>query len=201
MLEDIDKIQDFPTVDSISTEPFEYLVEIYYQIKGFITSSNKWFWIFESGKQQRGYQDIDILAVNETETLIISVTSNLDDKIRFGRDNKLRKDMIENLDKYFSRVETYLKNVEEYAWLVKSDRKIRRVIAYAYGGYEEERRNKEIREELKKKGIELISSEEIIKDVKDTIKEMRKKGLKTNNYLVKMIQLWSEAERKTHTTE
>ena len=192
------KVQNYSTVDSITTEPFESLVVMYYQMKGFITSSNKWFWIFESDKQQRGYQDIDVLAINETETLIISVTTNLDDKVRFGRDNKLKEDMIENLNKYFDRVETYLKNVKEYAWLVKNERKVQKIIAYAYGSYKEKKKNKEIKKELKKRGIELVSSKEIIKYIKNTIEKMQENGLKTNNHLVKMIQLWLEAESKTN---
>jgi hypothetical protein len=57
------EVQNYPTVDSIQTEPFESLVEIYCQLRGYVTSSNKWFWYFESGKKQRGDQDIDLVAI------------------------------------------------------------------------------------------------------------------------------------------
>ena len=197
MSNNMDKIQSYPIVDSIPTEPFESLVEMYYQLEGYITSSNKWFWVRESGKKQRGYQDIDVLAINDDETLIISVTINLDDKVRFGRNGKLREDMLEDLSRYFDRVETYLKNVGKYNWLIKNKRKVKRIIAYAYGGYKKEEKRKELEDELGKRGIELISSKEIIEYLKKKIEKIQDKGLKTNNQLVKMIQLWLKMERKT----
>lgn len=189
-------VQDYPTVNSVQTEPFESLVEIYYQLKGYITISNKWFWVFESGKKQRGYQDIDILAINDSKTLIISVTTSLNDKIRFGRNGKLKENMLEGLCRYFKRVETYLEKVREYRWLTKNGREIKRIVAYAYGGYNKEEKMEEINKELKKRGIELISSKEIIKYLREEIKDIRSKGLKTNNQLIKLIQLWLDLERQ-----
>ncbi|MBO8181670.1 MAG: hypothetical protein H0Z28_02615 [Archaeoglobus sp.] len=84
------EVQWYEIVDSPPTEPFEALVEVYFQTKGYITSSNKWFWVQERGKTQRGYRDIDILAINGEETLIVSVTTNLKDKI--GNPEKLIRD-------------------------------------------------------------------------------------------------------------
>lgn len=60
-------------------------------------------------KKQRGYQDIDVLTINNNETLVISVTINLDDKVRFGRDGKLKREMPEDISEYFDRVEKCLK--------------------------------------------------------------------------------------------
>jgi len=39
-------------VDKVDKVPdsFEALVEVYYQTKGYITSSNKWFWVRERVK-------------------------------------------------------------------------------------------------------------------------------------------------------
>lgn len=190
------QVQSYPTVDSILTEPFESLVEMYYQLEGYITSSNKWFWVFESSKQQRGYQDIDVLAINNDETLIISVTINLDDKVRFGRNGKLREDMMENLISYFNRVKEYLKKVNKYNWLIKNERNVKRIIAYASGGYKNKERMKKLEKKLEEKEIELISSKEIIEYLKKKIKKIQDDGLKTNNQLVKMIQLWLKVECK-----
>ncbi len=69
-----DTVQDTPSVDSDNTEPFEGLVETHFQSKGYITSSNKWFWYWQEGKQQRGYKDIDVLAINSTEKMLIDIT-------------------------------------------------------------------------------------------------------------------------------
>ena len=74
------KIQDIPVSDSPNNDAFEAIVELYYQLNGFITSSGKWFWYAQKGKQQRGYQDFDVLAINGQETIIVSVSSNLDDR-------------------------------------------------------------------------------------------------------------------------
>jgi len=175
------KVQSNPIVDSAQIDPFESLVEMYYQTKGYITSSNKWFWFFEEGKKQRGYQDIDVLAIDENETLIITVTTNLDDKI-----NNINK-----LHEFFKRVREYLKNVQQYSWLMK-DRKIRYVIAFAYG----DRMARNISQELKEESIELLSSNEIIRNLRDYISNLKKSGLRTNNQLARIIELWLKAEKE-----
>lgn len=163
-------VQNYPNVDSVQTEPFESLVETYYQIKGYITSSNKWFWYFEKGKKQRGYQDIDLLAIDENETLIIAITVNLDDKIRYTRYGKLREDMMGKLHQYFERAETYLKNVQQYSWLVNR-RTVQKVIAYAYGDKLADR----VKPELAKAGIKLVSANDIVKNLKEDISDAQKK--------------------------
>lgn len=43
MSEDNNK-QTFPTVDSPVNDAFEGIVELYYQINGYITSTGKWFY-------------------------------------------------------------------------------------------------------------------------------------------------------------
>ena len=182
------EIQDYPTVDSITTEPLENLVEMYYQLNGYITSTNKWFWVYESSKKQRGYKDIDILAIKGNETLIISVTTNLDDKV--GNANK-----IEELKKYFDSIKSYLEKVKEYSWLVEENgRTIKKIVAYAYG-YKEKKEG-EIKKELEKDKIDLLSVKDIMKEIKTKINKMHTNGLKTNNSLVKMIQIWIEYSKK-----
>ena len=182
-------IQNYPIVDSAPTEPFESLVEMYYQLKGYITSTNKWFWVWESNKQQRGYQDIDALAINRNETLIISVTTNLDDKVRFDRNGQVKTNMLNKTEEYFKRVVAYLENINEYKWIVGNGRKVRMVIAYVHGYRKDSKKMIEIENKLKTMGIELLSAEEIIGFVKDQIKAIEEDGLKTNNPLVKLIQL------------
>jgi len=111
-------IQTFPISDSPVNDAFEGIVELYYQLKGYITSTGKWFWEYGMGKQQRGYQDIDLLAINGDEAVIVSVSSCLDDKINFSRsDGKINRDKLEKLQSYFSRTERYLNSVNEYKWI------------------------------------------------------------------------------------
>ncbi len=124
------EIQSIPVSDSPNNDAFEAVVELYYQTLGYITSSGKWFWVRDSGKRQRGYQDIDVLAVTNIETVIVSVTSNLDDKLRLGRNEAVGEDMLKKINAYFERVEQYLLSVDQYKWLATGERTVRRVIAY-----------------------------------------------------------------------
>ena len=172
-------VQDIPSVDSDNTEPFEGLVETYFQSKGYISSSNKWFWYWQEGKQQRGYKDIDVLAINSKETVIIDVTGELTDKIGFDKNGNLKSD---NLDKLFYKEIKYLESVHQYSWLLEN-RKIRKIIAYNHGKSLSERLTKN--EEFLKSGIELLSSDKMIEDLKEY---NQKKSLKTNNSIMKMIQ-------------
>lgn len=179
------KIQDYPAPDSSPTDPFEALVAVYYQLNGYITSSNKWFWVWESRKRQRGYQDIDALAVNADETLIVSVTAALDDKVRRTKEGVLRQDMLSHLTEHFTRVRDYLASVPSYAWLVSDSRRVRRVVAFSSGDGLADT----IRDDLHKHGIELLSGKEIVTYLRRAIAEQQKPGLRTNNQLIKTIQL------------
>lgn len=187
-------VQDYPSVDSPQAEPFEGLVEMYYQMRGYITSSNKYFWVREKKKKQRGYKDIDVLATNENETYIVQVSSGLDDKIRYGRDGKVRRDMLSDLKKYFEWVEEYLRSVQDYGWLV-NDRKVKRIVAYYYAP----KSSKKVKPALKEAGIQLLSAREIFQFLRGEVPEIKRKGLKTNNQLLKMIKLWLDLEVKTAT--
>ena len=178
-------IQDYPTTDNTPTDPFEGLVAAYYQLRGYITSSNKWFWVREEQKRQRGYQDIDVLAINADETVIVSVTGNLDDKIRYTREGVLRSDMLGKLEDYFGRAREYLASVPEYKWLVDDGRRVRKVVAFASGDGLARR----IRSEVERYGIELLSAKEITRYLQETIAEQKKRGLRTNNQFVKLVQL------------
>ena len=97
------KIQEIPVTDSPNNDAFEAIVEVYYQTEGYITSTGKWFWVWEDGKQQRGYQDIDVLAVSGDKTVIVSVTSNLDDKIN-TQGGVVNKEKLNKLSGHFFRI-------------------------------------------------------------------------------------------------
>jgi hypothetical protein len=177
------KIQDYPAADSPATEPFEALVEIYYQLKGYITSSNKWFWVMDAEKQQRGYQDIDVLAINENEVVIVSVTANLDDKIRYDKNKNIQ---MASLQVFFERVEQYLRATKDYSW-VFTNREIKRMVAYSSGP--SEKRLTEIKSEIGNTNvnIQLISFDEMLNYIKAFSNE-HTIG-KTNNQILKTIQL------------
>lgn len=176
-------IQNYPSADSPATDPFEALVELYYQLNGYITSSNKWFWVRDEGKQQRGYQDIDVLAINEHEVNIVSVTANLDDKIRYDKNKKIQMD---SLQVFFERVEKYLQETKDYSWVMEK-RKINWVVAYSSGP--SEKRLEEIKSEIRNinVNIELISSDEMLNNIIEFNKEYAVG--KTNNQILKTIQL------------
>ena len=176
-------IQNYPTTDSVPIDPFEGLVATYYQLKGYITSSNKWFWFWEEGKKQRGYQDIDVLAINDTETVIVSVTANLDDKVRYTRQGVLRRDMLDKLNDHFGRVKAYLAAVPEYAWLVSGGRKVRKVVAFGSG----DRLADRIRDQVG--DIELLYMRDVIQDLQTTTTEYAQYGLRTNVQTIKLMHL------------
>ena len=128
-MKDKGTIQSFPTSDSPVNEAFEGIVELYFQIKGYITSTGKWFWKFEENKKQRGYQDVDLLAINGQNTILVSVSSNLDDKISFKRSGEFNQEKYKALNEFFNRIIDYFGNTPDYKWLIQSSRKIHKIIA------------------------------------------------------------------------
>ncbi len=175
------QIQNIPTTDSPNHDAFEAIVETYYQTQGYITSSGKWFWVWESGKKQRGYQDIDVLAINGNETIIISVSSNLDDKINTQKQSA-NIEKLEKLIGHFNRIKKYLDSVEQYNWLTK-ERNIRYVVAYASTS---KKTLPLITTTLKENGINLLSTQEIMIFLHEHV---RQSHLKIQNQLLRTIQL------------
>lgn len=187
------QIQNIPVTDSPNNDAFEALVEVYYQTQGYITSSGKWFWAWdEENKKQRGYQDIDVLAVNGRETIIVSVSSNLDDKINTQKSpenndsntNKriVNEKMITKLYDHFDRVKKYLEAVKQYNWL--AERKIRCVVAYATFS---PKILPIIIPALQEKNVELISTKEMLRALNEHTKQP---NLKIQNQLLRAIQLF-----------
>lgn len=179
------KIQQIPVSDSPNNDAFEAVVEVFYQTQGYITSAGKWFWVWKDGKKQRGYQDIDVLAVNGDEVVIVSVTSNLDDKVN-TKGGIANTEMLERLKEHFKRVCLYLKNVPEYKWMVCGKRRIRNVVAYNHAF----KRNLElVKQSMANASIEVISAEEILKSLRE---HAGQNNLKIQNQMLRTIQLLGE---------
>lgn len=176
------QIQTIPVTDSPNNDAFEAIVETYYQSQGYITSAGKWFWVWEEGKKQRGYQDIDLLAINETESVIVSVTSNLDDKIN-TKGNVVNKEKLNRLIGHFERVKQYLSTVNQYRWIVSKSRLVRCVVAYnhAYKGTLEQ-----ISQNLTEHGIGTLSAK-VMLDL--LLTHANHQNLKIQNQLLRTIQL------------
>ncbi len=181
----ISRIQNIPVADSPNNEAFEAIVELYFQLQGYVTSSGKWFWYWAEGKKQRGYQDIDVLAINGQETVIVSVTSNLDDKIRFDRLGNVKTEMLNHLIEHFLRVEQYLTEVPEYNWLCAPDvREIRRVVACTtYYKNQIER----IHDIFVEHDISLLIAKDIINFVSDYLDN--NSNLKIQDQMLRMFRL------------
>ncbi|KKN27464.1 hypothetical protein LCGC14_0864360 [marine sediment metagenome] len=182
------KFQSIPSLDSNSIEPFEGLVEAYYQINGYITSANKWFWYWQDPK--RHYMDIDVLAVNSNETIIVSVSGSLDKKIGLSRNGRLKDEMLKDL---FVREQAYMRNVPQYQWLIE-DRSVKKVIAFIWGNKLKERLLNHPK--FPKNEIKLLSSNEILSEFEEKI-EILEKFQKSNNPFLKTIQLFIKRNKFT----
>jgi len=191
-----DGIQNYPTSDSPNHDAFEGIVELYYEIKGYITSSGKWFWKKSDGKYQGGYQDIDVLAINGKETIIVSVSSNFDDKLNFSKGKINETKLIKTLD-HFNRIEEYLNATNEYKWLMEGSRKIKRVLAVinAPKGYEKYSLIPETKE------IEIVQVKEMITVINNYLEKYKKQqnenGLKTQNQTFRILQILNEKKMFT----
>ena len=178
-------IQGIPISDSPNTDAFEAIVELYYQLNGYITSSGKWFWVAEKDKHQRGYQDCDVLAINQEETIIVSTTSNLDDKLSFTKKGKWNTKRAKKLNIFFERVEKYLKKVPQYKWLVGAPRKIKKVVVYIT--FPKSRINK-IKKITEEKLIFLLSSKEIVDSITKYLND-NPRNIKVQDQILRMLQV------------
>ena len=177
------EIQSVPVSDSPNHDAFEAVVELYYQTLGYITSSGKWFWVWDARKKQRGYQDIDVLAVKDSETVIVSVSSNLDDKLRLGRNGAVSEDMLRKINDYFDRVEQYLLSVGQYKWLATGEKTVKKVVAYdrAFNNAEEK-----VIPILFDHGIEVLSAKNMLRALSTYINQP---NLKIQDQMLRTIQL------------
>lgn len=180
----IDDIQNYPSTDSPNHDAFEGIVELFYEINGYITSSGKWFWKMSEDKQQRGYQDIDVLAINGSETIIVSVSSNFDDKLNYSK-GVINPDKSSKTIEYFKRVETYLANTDQYHWLVDK-RAVKKVIAVINAPKDLNKYN----EFLKSNGIEIKIIDEMITEIIAYLD--KNKNLKIQNQTFRFLQILND---------
>ena len=134
-------------------------------------------------KKQRGYQDIDVLAVGDSETVIVSVSSNLDDKLRLGRTGAVSGDMLRKITDHFDRVRQYLLSVGQYKWLVNGEKTVRKVIAYdrAFNNATEK-----VIPLLAEYGIEVLSAKDMLRSLSVYINQP---NLKIQDQMLRTIQL------------
>jgi len=180
------EIDPLPVPDSPNNDALEAIIEVYYQVEGYITSAGKWFWVKEKGKKQRGYQDIDILAIKRDETIIGSVTSNLDDKIGFNNKGNIDTKRRDSLVKYFERVEWYLKSVKDYSWLIEKPRVIKRDLIYLNAIKNKDKFNK-LKLVLGENQIQPISGQELFIKVNDYLD--KNSNLKVQNPMLRTFQV------------
>lgn len=186
-------IQSQPAPDSPNNDAFEAIVELYYQTLGYITSAGKWFWVWDKKmKTQRGYQDIDVLAIGQEKTIIVSVSSSLDDKIRFDKAGQIKEEMIRTLADYFQRVENYLMNVNEYKWLV-NDRSIEHVVAYLSPA--DPRMANRLKPYMKEHNICLLSAREMLPAIYKYVDPKKQLNVKIQNQMLRLVQImkWLES--------
>ena len=182
-----DKIQKIAVADSPNNDAFESIVELYFQLKGYITSSGKWFWYAEKGKHQRGYQDFDVLAINGNETIIVSCSTNLDDKVAFNQKGKINEAKLNKLLNFFKRAEEYLLSVSDYKWLSNEPRKTKKLVAYLRS---QKKRLPDIRDCLLGHDIRLLGSTDIVDSIVEYLNEKEeKKNLKVQNQTLRMLQV------------
>lgn len=183
-------IQKHPVSDSPNHDAFEGIVELYYEVQGYITSSGKWFWKKSEGKQQRGYQDIDVLAINGSETIIVSVSSNFDDKLNFSG-GELNKKKSEKILEYFNRVFEYLTETEQYNWLINKPRKIRKIIAVIGAPKNMEK----FHNFLENNFIEILRIDDMISEIVNYLNNNSGNGLKIQNQTLRIIQILNDKEK------
>lgn len=180
-------IQRYPTSDSPNNDAFEALVEAYYQQMGYITSAGKWFWVWEEGKKQKGYQDIDVLAIDGDTTTIVSVSTNLDDKVNLSE--KTGGEKLAKLKNHFQRVEDYLRATPEYKWLVTKS--IKKLVAYQVGPKSQSRLDETIGVLMQEK-ILTISARQIMTELKNKLKagfEDKNQPLKLQDPILRAFQI------------
>lgn len=176
---------DYATFDGNPVDPFESLIEIYYQLLGYITSSNKAFLVHweEFNAEKKEYEnkaatvDIDLIAINRSETVIVQIAMNLQDKV--GNEDK----QLETIE-HFKRVEMYLSTVKQYRWLLNDDiddsrdREVRWEIVF-FNGYKKYSKEREKVIELARMQFPEMTDDEIEKHIDE------------GTYKLKFVNLYS----------
>jgi hypothetical protein len=162
----------------------EQLVAEYYRTKGYLVSSNYWI-PFESkryrkqnGKEQeyiaQSWTDIDVLARNDNELLIIQVKAIIN-----------QKSVSENIINYFTRVKAFLEKgvaidgTSDISWWQK-DVEVKNIVVYEYYS------PPSYIELLTKRNIKTIKFSDIFKKLLDYAS--RKKGVKEENASMRFLE-------------
>ena len=86
----------------------------------------------------------------------------------------------------------YLSTVEEYAWLVRKPREVRKLLVYEVG-YERQGTYRQNTGGLAKQGIDFVSANDVMRGLTDYVRntqnEFPGQNLKTNNPLVMLVRL------------
>jgi hypothetical protein len=169
------EIDNHPVADSLVNDAFEAIVELYFQLEGFITSTGKWFWVRDTEKSQRGYQDIDVLAVGGNQTIIVSVSTNLDDKVAGSG--------VDKLCSHFERVRLYLETVPSYKWMVAEGREVSFVLAYL------NENSKRHLDKIKSATVDIraVGAKEMLDRIDQYLKANR--NIKIQNWMLRLVQV------------
>ena len=195
------KIMAIPSITS-QPNPYEEIVQIWLDSKGYITTTGKWFWVQKNPDTPAGYKDIVLLGVKEDEVILVSATTCLDDKIRLTRQGLMNDKMYQkNVVEYFNDVIKYLQNTPEYKWLL--ERKIRKIIFYFFGTRNQERLEL-LRKECKKNDVEIVSIEEAAENIKKYISSFSEGGksersIKTESPVFTLLNLFINEKRRNAT--
>jgi len=177
---------------------YEKIVQIWLDSKGYITTTGKWFWVQDKPNTPRGYKDIDILGLKENETALVSVTTCLDDKIRFTKIGEINQTMYKkNIVQFFDDVIKYLQITPEYTWLSK--KKIRKIIFYFFGMKNIEKLN-QLKNECSKMDVEIISIGDAALEIKDYITKFTvddpSRSLKTESPEFTLLNMFINERRR-----
>ncbi len=160
----------------------EELVSEYYKIHGYFVMNNYWFPFTSErkrivkGKKQKftaqSWTDIDIVAINSKELLLIQTKAIIN-----------TKKVAENIIKFFRRVDAFLAKglaldqKSEIKWW-KKKRTIKRIVIYETGIPSYNRI-------VENAGIKTIDFKEILEDIIKYIS--KKKGVKEGNPIMRLI--------------
>jgi len=152
--------------------PISYVEDItaeFYRLKGYFILKDFAYQVPKeiTGKKVKGWKDIDVLALSESEVLII--------ECKAFTGYKKSDEMIKMLMEDFQYAESEIKKLP----LVKNKR-LRKVLVVDYSV-------KKVEKELQSKGIEIFLLENLMKDFIVTLKERIKSGCKEEHPMTRTL--------------
>lgn len=137
----------------------EDITSEFYRLKGYFISKDIPYQIPKkvSGKKVSGWKDIDVLAINDKEVLIIECKAFLG----YEKSDKVTQDLLQR----FKYAEKAVKNNIQLA----KNKRIRKILVV-------DSSIKKVENELKKKGITVHSLEDIMKEFLDILRKRLKTG-------------------------